>query len=265
MNHQIRPIMDIDLIKVGGSSAEFITRSETNFTPKDFRQLPARPVITSTADSEPSRQRQGWKIRRLALVLSSMCVSWTLIHLVVSLQSSSSSSQIVGEVVSIYDFPPDLHSPPHLTPIDPSTLRPRETVSIDIAHRTGRAHIGSYNVLLLQRSKFVVTCSGTWSALGEHANVDEGPVDTVIWGVEEELGHRAATRAEHRWREGWRFSFGEVRRSLLSDQQRRCIVIVVVPTCHCAEGDGIPTLLHPSLRSTERKSCRKSTNVHGVC
>jgi hypothetical protein len=102
------------------------------------------------ADSEPSRQRQGWKIRRLALVLSLMCVSWTLIHLVGSLQSSSLSS-FVGEVVPMYDFPPNLHSPPHLTPINPSTLRPRGTVSIDIAHLTGRAHIGSYNVLLLQR------------------------------------------------------------------------------------------------------------------
>merc|ERR1719221_437659 len=46
-------------------------------------------------------------------------------------------------------------------------------------------------LLLLKRSDNVVTCPGTWSLLGEHANVDEGIVQTVIRGVEEELGFEA--------------------------------------------------------------------------
>ena len=46
----------------------------------------------------------------------------------------------------------------------------------------------SGKVLFLQRSANVVTCPGTWSILGEHSIVGENARETVVRGVEEELG-----------------------------------------------------------------------------
>jgi hypothetical protein len=46
----------------------------------------------------------------------------------------------------------------------------------------------AYNLLFLQRSQDVVTCPGTWSVLGEHANMDETPIQSVLRGIQEELG-----------------------------------------------------------------------------
>jgi hypothetical protein len=46
----------------------------------------------------------------------------------------------------------------------------------------------AYNLLFLQRSQVVVTCPSTWSVLGEHANRDETPIQSVLRGIQEELG-----------------------------------------------------------------------------
>ena len=46
----------------------------------------------------------------------------------------------------------------------------------------------AHNLLFLQRSKEVVTCPGTWSVLGEHANSNETPMISVLRGIQEELG-----------------------------------------------------------------------------
>jgi hypothetical protein len=46
----------------------------------------------------------------------------------------------------------------------------------------------AYNLLFLQRSQDVVTCPSTWSVLGEHANRDETPIQSVLRGIQEELG-----------------------------------------------------------------------------
>lgn len=43
-------------------------------------------------------------------------------------------------------------------------------------------------LLFLKRSPDVVTCPSTWSILGEHSNVREKAHDTVVRGMEEELG-----------------------------------------------------------------------------
>ncbi len=90
--------------------------------------------------------------------------------------------------------------PPHLTPIDPSTLVYKGASPIDKVHLNGYLHTGhvlfimdaSRRVLFLQRSANVVTCPNTWSALGEHTSIDDGsPWETVIRGIEEELGFRS--------------------------------------------------------------------------
>ena len=46
----------------------------------------------------------------------------------------------------------------------------------------------SGSLLFLQRSDKVVTCPATWSMLGEHSNVGENSMETVVRGLEEELG-----------------------------------------------------------------------------
>lgn len=104
------------------------------------------------------------------------------------------------ELLPVFELPRAVYprgDPPHLTPMDPATLVPRAHPSpIDVAHRRGYVHVGhvmyvvdsSGKVLFLQRSKDVVTCPGTWSILGEHATVGETARETVVRGIEEELG-----------------------------------------------------------------------------
>ena len=104
----------------------------------------------------------------------------------------------IEEQIPIYDVPPpySLQTLPHLTPLDPSRLIPRGSYPIDITHRNGYLHIGnilyimdlSGRMLFLQRSNSVVTCPGTWSLLGEHSVVGENGRESVVRGVEEELG-----------------------------------------------------------------------------
>ena len=116
---------------------------------------------------------------------------------VLATTKNSVQQHVVGELIPIYDLLPQNRTlPPHLTPIDPSTLISHEAVPIDTAHRGGKLHIGhvlfvmddANNLLFLQRSKEVVTCPGTWSVLGEHANSNETPMQSVLRGIREELG-----------------------------------------------------------------------------
>lgn len=114
--------------------------------------------------------------------------------------ASSSAAAREDELLRVYDLPSSSfpEEPPHLTPIDPSVLVPRETrYPIDLVHRRGYLHEGhslfvmdsNGEVLFLQRSSDVVTCPSTWSILGEHSNADEtNPRETVARGLEEELG-----------------------------------------------------------------------------
>ena len=104
----------------------------------------------------------------------------------------------IEEQIPIYDVPPpySIETLPHLTPLDPSRLIPRGSYPIDVTHRNGYLHIGnilyimdlSGRMLFLQRSNSVVTCPGTWSLLGEHSVVGENDRESVVRGVEEELG-----------------------------------------------------------------------------
>ena len=104
----------------------------------------------------------------------------------------------IEEQIPIYDVPPpySLQNLPHLTPLDPSRLISRGSYPIDITHRNGYLHTGhvlyimdlSGRILFLQRSNDVVTCPGTWSLLGEHSVVGENDRESVVRGVEEELG-----------------------------------------------------------------------------
>ena len=122
---------------------------------------------------------------------------------------ASFSSQNFGEeLLPIYELPPrsffslssSTYDPPHLTPIDPSTLISKGVYPIDVVHINGYLHTGhvlfimdaSGRILFLQRSANVVTCPNAWSVLGEHTSIDDGsPWETVIRGIEEELGFRS--------------------------------------------------------------------------
>mmetsp|Transcript_19196 Transcript_19196/g.31526 ORF Transcript_19196/g.31526 Transcript_19196/m.31526 type:complete len:295 (+) Transcript_19196:43-927(+) len=93
---------------------------------------------------------------------------------------------------------------PHLTPVNPSTLIPSGSHPIDEAHRNGYLHTGhclfimdaSGLLLFLKRSSDVVTCPSTWSILGEHSMAKEEARDTVVRGMEEELGLKQFGRLE---------------------------------------------------------------------
>jgi len=104
------------------------------------------------------------------------------------------------EDVQFFDFAPDgtlTEQPPHLTPIDPIvSLRSGGFTSLDSAHRKGLIHTGSWifvidssdKLLLLRRGPDLVTCPLSWSMVGEHTYRDESKNDTLMRGIEEELG-----------------------------------------------------------------------------
>lgn len=115
------------------------------------------------------------------------------------------------EVVATYQFSPQKYSTDvmliphhHLTPVNPSTLIPIGSYPIDVAHRRGYLHTGhclfimdaSGLLLFLKRSSDVVTCPSTWSILGEHSIANEEAHDTVVRGMEEELGLKQVRREE---------------------------------------------------------------------
>ena len=111
---------------------------------------------------------------------------------------TTTTHEIIEEQIPIYDVPPpySIETLPHLTPLDPSRLISRGSYPIDVTHRNGYLHTGhvlyimdlSGRILFLQRSNDVVTCPGTWSLLGEHSVVGENDRESVVRGVEEELG-----------------------------------------------------------------------------
>jgi len=115
-----------------------------------------------------------------------------------TIQTTTTHEHEIEEQIPIYDVPPpySIETLPHLTPLDPSRLIPRGSYPIDVTHRNGYLHTGhvlyimdlSGRILFLQRSNDVVTCPGTWSLLGEHSVVGENDRESVVRGVEEELG-----------------------------------------------------------------------------
>ena len=136
----------------------------------------------------------------LPLLLGVVCLVLLLNHIRYRTKNDDvqSPSKPKEELLPVYELPPALFAeePAHLTPIDPSTLLPKGSYPIDVAHRNGYLHTGSVLyimdssglLLFLQRSSDVVTCPGTWSILGEHSTVGEEIIQTVVRGVEEELG-----------------------------------------------------------------------------
>ena len=122
--------------------------------------------------------------------------------------NSSSSLQLRGSEdddkrendVQIFDFAPDgdiTEQPPHLTPIDPAiSLQSRGFTTLDKAHREGLIHGGNFvyvvdkddKLLLMRRGPDLVTCPLAWSMVGEHAYRDESKKETLMRGIEEELG-----------------------------------------------------------------------------
>jgi len=110
------------------------------------------------------------------------------------------------ELLRVYKLPPTFPAEPsHLTPVDPASLLPQGTHTIDAVHRHGHLHTGHILyvtdangwLLFLRRSDKVVTCPATWSLLGEHSNVDESSLETVVRGLgegESGAGHRRCGR-----------------------------------------------------------------------
>lgn len=104
--------------------------------------------------------------------------------------------------VMTFDFAKDgkiTEQPPHLTPIDPIlSLQSEGFTTLDLAHREGKIHTGSWifvvdnsdKLLLLRRGPELVTCPLSWSMVGEHAYRDENKKDTLKRGIEEELGDK---------------------------------------------------------------------------
>jgi len=89
--------------------------------------------------------------------------------------------------------------PPHLTHLDPIlSLQSEGFTTLDLAHREGKIHTGSWifvvdssdKLLLLRRGPELVTCPLAWSMVGEHAYRDETKKDTLKRGIEEELGDK---------------------------------------------------------------------------
>jgi len=104
--------------------------------------------------------------------------------------------------VMTFEFAKDgkiTEQPPHLTHLDPIlSLQSEGFTTLDLAHREGKIHTGSWifvvdssdKLLLLRRGPELVTCPLAWSMVGEHAYRDETKKDTLKRGIEEELGYK---------------------------------------------------------------------------
>ncbi|KAL7536753.1 hypothetical protein ACHAXR_012472 [Thalassiosira sp. AJA248-18] len=113
------------------------------------------------------------------------------------LSQTASKVKINKELLPVYELPPTFsEEPTHLAPIDPSILIRNGSYPIDFTHRNGYLHTGgilyvmdsSGEILFLQRSADMVTCPSAWSILGEHSIAGEEIIETVVRGLEEELG-----------------------------------------------------------------------------
>ena len=120
------------------------------------------------------------------------------------------------EEIPIYTWPPSISKEPeHLEGIDPETLIPTGFHSIDTAHRQGLLHTGHVlyvmdsagMILLLKRSNDVVTCPGTWSLLGEHAERGEDAIESAIRGIREELGLTTGSFVKGKFENTWSAEF----------------------------------------------------------
>lgn len=141
----------------------------------------------------------------LVLVIFAGLIHYIFWHIIDD-ASLSNTNTLKGEQIETYTLPQhvQLEKVPHLTPIDPNLLILSGTHSIDIAHRNGYLHTGHCLyimdadglLLFLKRSPFVVTCPNTWSILGEHSIANEAAYDTVVRGMEEELGLKQLKQVE---------------------------------------------------------------------
>mmetsp|Transcript_20841 Transcript_20841/g.46270 ORF Transcript_20841/g.46270 Transcript_20841/m.46270 type:complete len:315 (-) Transcript_20841:971-1915(-) len=120
------------------------------------------------------------------------------------------------EEIPIYTWPAAIsEEPDHLDFIDFDTLIPTGFHSIDLAHREGLLHTGHVlyvmdsagMLLLLKRSNEVVTCPGTWSLLGEHAERGEDAIESAIRGLREELGLSAVSFVKGEFENTWSAEF----------------------------------------------------------
>ena len=120
------------------------------------------------------------------------------------------------EEIPIYTWPAEiLKEPEHLEGIAPEKLIASGFHSIDVAHRQGLLHTGHVlyvvdsdgMILLLKRSNGVVTCPGTWSLLGEHAERGEVAIESAIRGIREELGLSTVSFVKGKFENTWSAEF----------------------------------------------------------
>jgi isopentenyldiphosphate isomerase len=102
------------------------------------------------------------------------------------------------EPLLVYRFRSGMTEPPHLAPVNITTTleTDQNLVPIDIVHRQGLVHTGMWmyvvdsqnSILVMKRGPQLITCPNMWSLVGEHTLGMESPVDTVLRGIQEELG-----------------------------------------------------------------------------
>ena len=165
-----------------------------------FRQgTPAATAPGDDIDRSPIRKVNS------VLTLGSIALSVTaLISFVSSIfgrLGAVEAPSVAHNDIQIFDYASDggdiTEQPPHLTPIDPIiSLQSMGFTTLDKAHREGLVHAGNFvyvvdkddKLLLMRRGPDLVTCPLAWSMVGEHAYRDESKKETLMRGIEEELG-----------------------------------------------------------------------------
>ena len=110
---------------------------------------------------------------------------------------------ISQERLEVYDFVSTQHQehpPPHLTRIhkDQIHVRPEDEslLPLDTIHREALLHRGVWmmlvdtddRMLVLKRGAQLVTCPNAWTLVGEHQKDRESSQETMLRGIQEELG-----------------------------------------------------------------------------
>jgi len=149
----------------------------------------------------------GLKIHRPIIMYKAVASTLILlcIYLLYNQRQTNNRAASLPDI-QIFDFRSNASLPAHLDQIDPSVeLVPRGFRYLDNTHRLGLIHMGNWihivdstlatassvsnpRILVLKRGPQLVTCPGTWSLVGEHANRDEQPIETVRRAILEELG-----------------------------------------------------------------------------
>ena len=146
----------------------------------------------------------------IVVIFLSTFATYILIHQ--QLRSIQRTKKLENDI-QYFEFTNPTKKFNHLDPINPSSdVRPKGFLPIDRIHREGKIHQGSWmfvidteiskmgrtngeninpKILLLKRSKELVTCPNTWSLVGEHTFRDEEPIETARRGIMEELGSKA--------------------------------------------------------------------------